>query len=187
MPDEASPEGSEDAPSEEAEGTQETPPVDLGDAGKQAIDRMKTERNTARSEAKKLQAQLDELTRSSMSDQERAIDEAKAAARAEALAEVGAKVAVAEFKAAASGRLSDDAVSTLLAGLDLKAFLDDAGDVDPTKVRSFLDTVAPAVEEAAPTPGDLLSGLDLGQGARSRTPGLGTSAFERDLRRTLGI
>lgn len=188
MPDEAPPEGTEGAPPEDAEGTQETqPPADLGDAGKQAIDRMKAERNDARNEAKALRAELDEFKRSQMTDQERLIDEAKAAARAEALAEAGSKVAVAEFKAAASGRLDDTQLSTLLGSLDLKAFLDDQGDVDPAKVKTFVDTVAPAIEETESTPGDLLHGLDLGQGTRQRTPGLGTTQLERDLKSKLGI
>lgn len=185
---EAPPEGTEDAPSEEAEGTQETqPPADLGDAGKQALDRMKAERNEARKQAKTVQAQLEELQRSQMSDQERAIDEAKAAARAEVTAEYGAKIATAEFKAAAGGRIPDDKMVTLLASLDLKAFLDDAGDVDPEKVKTFVDTIAPPVEETESAAGDLLASLDLGQGTRTKVPGLGTTALERDLRRTLGI
>lgn len=184
---EAPPEGTEGAPPEGTEGTQETqPPADLGDAGKQAIDRMKSERNDARKEAKALQAKLEEIQRSSMTDQEKAIDEAKATARADALAEVGSKIAAAEFKAAAAGRLDDAQMTTLLSGLDLKAFLDDSGDVDPAKVKTFVDTVAPAVEETEPPPGDLLAGLDLGQGSRG-TPGLGSTQLERDLRRTLGI
>lgn len=188
MPDtEAPPEGTEGAPPEGTEGTEETqPPADLGDAGKQALDRMKAERNEARKREKALQAQLEEIQRSNMTDQEKAIDEAKATARAEALGEVGAKIAAAEFKAAAAGRLTDDQMTTLLSGLDLKAFLDVDGDVDPAKVKTFVDTVAPEVEETEQAPGDLLAGLDLGQGSRG-TPGLGSTALERDLRRTLGI
>lgn len=185
---EAPAEGTEGAPPEgETAPPESGQPAELGDAGKQALDRMKSERNAAKAEAKKLQTQLEELQRSAMTDQEKAIDDAKATARAEALTEVGSKIAAAEFKAAAAGRFDDATMKTLLAGLDLKAFLDDTGDVDPTKVQTFVDSIAPAKTVDEEEVGDLLAALDGSQGARGKTPGLGTTEFERDLRRTLNI
>jgi hypothetical protein len=153
-------------------------PAELGDAGKKALDTLRAEKKAAEKEAKEAKAQLDELRRAAMSDQERAIDEAKATTRAEVLGQVGAKIAAAEFKAAASGRLDEDQLSTLLAGLDLKAFLTADGDVDADKVGSFIDGIAPTAHEGRPA--------DLGQGARS-TMALNGDPLERDLKAKLGI
>jgi len=136
--------------------------ADLGDAGKRALDAERESRKAAEKANKDLQTQLDELKRSQMNDQEKAIDEAKAQARAEVLTQVGSKIAASEFKAAAAGRLEDDQLATLLAGLDLNAFLDADNDVDSTKVRSFIDGIAPAGN------GTTTTRADLGQGARSQ-------------------
>jgi len=167
-------------------------PAELGDAGKKALEAERSAKKAAEKQAKTLQAEIDKLRQAAMSDQDKAIAEAVTAAKAETLAQVGGKIATAEFKAAAAGRLDDEQLTTLLSGLDLKAFLDDEGDVDTGKVRTFVDKVAPKAAAAEPaTPGDLLAGLDLGQGARGNGqgngPGLGTTAFERDLRAKLNI
>lgn len=182
-PDDATPPAADPPPSD--------PPVELGDAGKKALDAIRAEKKAAEKQAKELQAELDKLRQASMSEQEKAIADAVAAAKAETLTQVGSKVAVAEFKAAAAGRLDDGQLTALLGGLDLKAFLDDEGDVDAAKVKAFVDTVAPkAAAPDDPKPGDLLAGLDLGQGARGNgkgTPGLGSTQLERDLKAKLGI
>lgn len=160
-------------------------PADLGDAGKKALDAERARAKEAEKQAKALEAELEKLKQASMSDQEKVIAEAVAAAKAEALAEVGSKVAVAEFKAAAAGRLKDDQLSVLLSSLDLKAFLDDDGDVDPQKVSTFLESIVPKVEEQPEAPADPLAGIDLGQGARG-VPALNSKQLEDDLRRAVG-
>ena len=131
--------------------------------------------------------ELEQVKASSMTEQEKAVAEAVAAARAETLADVGGKIARAEIKAAAAGRLPSASLDVLLDGLNLAAFLNDEGDVDAEKVTTFLDGIAPAQQDEELKPGDLLAGLDLGQGARGKTPGLGSTQFERDLRSKLGI
>jgi hypothetical protein len=153
-------------------------PAELGDAGKKALDTLRAEKKAAEKEAKEAKAALDDLKRAQMSDQERAIDEAKAATRAEVLGQVGSKIAAAEFKAAAAGRLGDDQLQTLLAGLDLQAFLTPDGDVDVDKVGSFIDGIAPPAQEGRTA--------DLGQGARS-TMALNGDPLERTLKDKLGI
>lgn len=106
------------------------------------------------------QKELDALKAQHMSETDKAIAQAKAEARTEALAEAGAKIARAEFKAAVGERLDDDGFDALLEGLDLKAFLDDNGDVDTSKIRSFVDRVVPKQEVNGYQP------PDLGQGSR---------------------
>lgn len=159
-----------EAPQEEAD------PADLGDAGKQAISRMKAERNAARDEAKQLRDRLAELEQAQMTEQERAVAEAKAAGRAEALAEVSVKLVNSEFKAAAAGRLDDDNLTTLLEGINHATFLDDSGEVTVERVRALIDGIAPAPQQGA---------ADLGQGARS-TPPLGSDPLLQALKNTVG-
>ena len=167
-PEGAQPEGDE-APQEEA------PPADLGDAGKQALDRMKAERNAAKAEAKQLQSQLEELQRAQMTDQEKAIDEARAAARAEVMGEISSKVVAAEFKAAAAGRLDDAALTNLLGGLNLASFLDESGEVDTDKVANLVASIAPTPASA-----------DFGQGARS-TASSGSDPLTDALKNAVGV
>lgn len=177
MPDDTPAEDQQGAPPAGDEAPpEEAPPADLGDAGKQALDRMKAERNAAKDEAKQLKAQLEEIQRSQMSDQEKAIEEAKAAARAEVLGEVGGKVVAAEFKAAAAGRLEDEALASLIDGLNLASFLDDSGDVAVERVKALIDGIAPAQVER---------NADFGQGARS-TPALGSDPLLQALKNTVG-
>lgn len=162
-------------------------PAGLGDAGKRALEAERKAKREAERQLKQLQTELEQLRKERMSEQERAIADAVAQAKAEAAATYGARLAAAEFRAAAAGRLSDEQLDTLLSALDLKAFLNDDGEVDTDRVRDYIGKIAPAPDPQPSAPADLLAGLDLGQGTRGNTPGLGTTEFERALRRQLGI
>ncbi len=109
----------------------------------------------------KAATELEELRKSHMTETEKAIEQAKAEGRAEALAEAGSKVARAEFKAALGDRLDADGFEALMAGLDLAAFLNDQGDVDAEKITAFVDRIAPRPTE------DTFAPIDMGQGART--------------------
>lgn len=123
---------------------------------------------------------LEEFRRQSMSEAEKAIEQARTEARQQALVEVGAKVAAAEFRAAAAGRLDPSQVDTLLDGLNLARFIDEAGDVDREAVTRFIDGVAP--------PAGSDSFPDLGQGNRGTTDvALNGDPLLRDLKSKLGI
>lgn len=130
----------------------------------------------------------DELKQSMMSEQEKAIEQARNEARVAALREAGAKIAAAEVRAAAAGRLADEQLNTLLEGLNLAAFINDDGEVDTDKVRKFVDGIAPAAPDGAAPPS-----FDLGQGPRGNRPpstgghALSGTQFETDLRRKLGV
>lgn len=128
------------------------------------------------------QKELDALKQSSMTDMEKAIETARAEARAEALRENGSKLVAAEVKVAAAGRQVD--VDALLEGIDPGRFLDPDGQPDTGAISEWVDRVAPvAVDRQAP---------DLGQGARAVGGGtnhmpLGSDVLEQHLRQTLGI
>lgn len=138
----------------------------------------------AKSNAQALK-ELDQFKQASMSDLEKAVAQAKADVRTETLREVGGRLAAAEIRAVAAGRLTDEQLEGLLEGLNLAAFLDDEGDVDAAKVAKFVDRIAPQpTEQEEPT----RTFLDLGQGARGgNNAALNGDPLLRDLKAHLGI
>lgn len=138
----------------------------------------------AKSNAQALK-ELDKFKEASMSDLEKAVAQAKADVRTETLREVGGRLAAAEIRASAAGRLTDEQLEGLLEGLNFGAFLDDEGDVDKAKVTSWVDRIAPQRnDEPEPT-----RFLDLGQGARGgrQNMALDSDPLMRDLKDKLGI
>lgn len=106
----------------------------------------------------RIKSELDEIKAAGMSEQEKAVDEAKKAAKAEALREVGGRMVDAHIKASVTaGRLTQDQADVILDGLDRTRFLTTEGDVDTDKVTALLDKIAPDTGNGFP---------DLGQGRR---------------------
>lgn len=127
--------------------------------------------------------ELEQFKRQAMSDTEKAVADAKAAGRLEALADVGGRLAAAEIRAAAAGRLTDEQLATLTEGLNLAAFLSDDGEVDQAKVAKFVDGIAPKAEEEEKPQGF----PDLGQGARGGSTTALNDPMLRDVKHVLGI
>lgn len=129
--------------------------------------------------------ELERLRRETMTDTERAVAEAVAAAKAETAAEVtnrmGGRLVIAEIRGAVAGRLSPEAVGALTERLDLSTFLTDDGEVDGAAVQAFAAQIAPDVQAPPTFP-------DLGQGARgSNNGGALNDPLLRDLKGKLGI
>lgn len=116
----------------------ETKPEDLGDAGKKAIDEERKARRAAEKAAKDAQAELDKLRQESMSEQEKAIAQARAEAKTEVLKDANQRVLRSEIKAAAGGKLADPADAVGLLG-DLDRFVGDDGEVDSKAISSAID------------------------------------------------
>lgn len=132
--------------------------------------------------------EVERLRASTMSETEKAAAEAKAAGRAEALVEVGGKLATAELRAVAAGRIEDAQLSTLIENLDVSRFLDDQGEVDSEKVKTFVDGIAPPAEGGTTTTGSTTRPRgDLGQGARGTTTALNGDPLLASLKDKLGI
>lgn len=119
-------------------------------------------------------AQYDQFAAQHQTDQQKAIEQAQADARAAMLPQL----VTANFRAELAGRLVnaegnfDEAkLAAVLAPLDLKYFTDTSGNVDPEKVRGFATTIAPG--QPAPTGQPALQFPNLGQGPR--TPNAGSS------------
>ena len=121
----------------------------------QALARKHEERAKANSNAAK---ELEELRKASMTEQEKAVEAAKAEARTAALREVGNRIVDAEFRAAAAGRLDKERVDALLEGLDRSRFITDDGEVDTEKVAAYVERITPEPTQPGP--------VDLGQGVR---------------------
>ncbi len=120
--------------------------------------------------------QWDKFVQESKPEQEKALDtarqEAEQAAYNKARGEFGGKLVQAHLQAAAAGRLSEGAVSALVAGVDTSRFLTEAGDVDTAKVTQFIDGIAPA----GSTPGSTQRPGGFGQGQRDGAPKAGLEA-----------
>lgn len=122
------------------------PTVDepLGDAGKRALDAERAARKEADKRLKAMEAELDKLREAQMSEQERAVAEARREGAAEASAAVQARLFAAEAKVAAAGRvadptlLADPDVARKLLGLDTIPVTPD-GDIDSEAISGAID------------------------------------------------
>lgn len=140
----------------------------LGEGGKKALAEERRARRAAEKQAKSMQSELDKLRESTMSDNEKAIEAARAEARTEALQTANGRLLRAGVLTAAAGKLNDpeDAVRML----DLEQFsVDDDGNVDTKPIVKAIDELVKSKPYlgAGAKPGSLPGG-----GAR---PSQGTS------------
>lgn len=105
----------------------------------------------AKSNAEKAKG-YDELKASQMTEQEKAVETAKAEARAEAIREAAPRLVGAEFRAALAGRRTADEVAALIEDLDLSKYLTEAGEVDAERVTKKAELLAPPSEERKAAP-----------------------------------
>ena len=167
----------------DAETPTETPPSDTPPAEDLSaeVEKWKAQARKHEDRAKANAAaakELEQVKAASMTEQERAVEQARAETRTATLIEVGGRLAAAEVRVAAAGRFTPEQLDSLLENVDLSKFVTDDGDVDADKVRSFVDGIAPQPQQAPP--------LDLGQGARSGTPALGSDPLLQALKNTVG-
>ncbi|MCX4685465.1 hypothetical protein OG401_14275 [Kitasatospora purpeofusca] len=132
----------ENTPSPESTTPPETPPADAPEVEKwKALSRQNEQRwKTASKE-------LEDLKAAAMSDQEKALADARTEGRQAALSEVGTSLAKAEIRvqAATAG------VTVPTEYLDLNRFLAEDGQADAEKVKSFIETLPkPSIEPAFP-------------------------------------
>lgn len=165
------------APATEAPATPE-----LGDAGKQAIDRMKAERDEARREMKALKAEIDKVRKSSLTEAEQAVVEAEQRGRTSVLAEFGQRLARTEFVAAAARRNPGYDAAAVLDDLNLARYIGDDGEPDSKAIAAAVDRLVPEYATANPRP---VGNADLG--ARPAPMALNGDDLENALRKKLGI
>jgi hypothetical protein len=152
----------ETATTSEATETAETTETEqLGDGGKKALDAERARARNAEKQAKSLQKELDELRQASMSEQEKAVEAAKAAGRAEAVLESGKRLARAELRAHGSEKGLD--VTALIEDVDLSKFVGADGEPDEQAISKAVDRWA-AMAPASQRPRG-----DIGQGVRGKS------------------
>lgn len=126
-----------------------------------------------------IKAELDQLKAERMSESEKAIEDAKKEARAEAASEFGPKMAGAVLRTALASRgIEAEEIESKLSYVDFAKFLDNNGDVDSDKVQGYLDDIAPQQRQG--------QWIDMGQGRRDDTGGKrpgGSVEAGRDLRK----
>lgn len=136
----------------------------LGDAGKQALDRMKAERNEATKQLKALQQELEKVRQAQMSESDKAVAEAEMRGRAAATVEFGQRLAAAQFVAVAAKRNADFDAASVLEDLNLAKYVTDTGEPDGKGIASVVERLVP--ERAAnPRPTG-----DVGLGPRPAAP-----------------
>lgn len=97
-------------------------------------------------EAKRLKGLLDDAQTAAMTDQEKAINEAKAAGRAEAMTEAATTLAAAELRAAAAGA----GVNLGNLPIDVARFVNDDGTVDSDGIAAMVTEFAAALPAPPP-------------------------------------
>ncbi|MEU9470428.1 hypothetical protein AB0D78_28190 [Streptomyces avermitilis] len=117
----------------------------------------------------------DELRKQSMSDQERAVEEASAKARTEERVRLAGKLARQGFLAAAAGRLAN--ASSVADDLNLSKYVGEDGEIDEKGLAELVDRLAPAKAdkhadaEAEPDTKQQKNGRGFDQGPRGRGAG----------------
>lgn len=148
----------------------------LGDPGKKALDRMKSERNEAKKAARERDAEIAELKRQiaakDKTPEENELEQVRAEARAEAMTTANARVVRSEVKSAAAGKLRNPALAIKL--LDLTDFdVDENGDVDTEQIQEAISDLLEENPELAAQGGN--GSFDSGRGKQPRKKKLSKS------------
>jgi hypothetical protein len=136
--------------------TTTTEPTDV-EKLKKALEAERAGRRDAERSRKAADSELEKLRTASLSETEKAIAEAKAAGRTEALAETGKRLAAAELRAAAAAAGLD--VAEVLDLVDLTRFVGEDGNPDEKAIAEAVTKFAGLRGEPAVT---TRPGLDLG-------------------------
>lgn len=164
----------------------DTPVAEMTDAQQAAYwkhhARKHEQRARERGDYDAIKAERDDLRQRSMTETERAVEEAKEVGRAEGRRESGSKMVETHIQAAVTaGRMSQEQAEALLDGLDRTKYLTTDGDVDTDKVQTLLDRIAPAKGNGAGGHPDLGQGRRAGGGKPS-----GKDAGREEARRRFG-
>lgn len=152
-PTEPDPAPSPSTPADPAPNAPATPDTDAAAALKAEVDKWKhlAQEHEKRAKGNSAAAkELEELRKSQMTEQEKAVAEAKASARSEALAELSAKLVGAEIRAALTGIVPDPAA--IIEDLNLSRYVTESGDVDAKQVEALKAKYAALANAKPQTP-----------------------------------
>jgi hypothetical protein len=168
------PEPSGDGADTPPQGGGTTPPADppKADEGKtftQAdVDRIIAGRLSKFADYDEVKTKLSKIEDANATETEKAIKAAREEARKEALVEATPRLVRSEFKAAAVGRMTGDALTEFLEDLDLSKYVKDDGEVDTDRIAKKIDALAPAKSGRAPQDGPVVRRRPPQVGACSR-------------------
>jgi hypothetical protein len=123
------------------------------EAGSQAADKssgtddlaaMRKQLLKERADRRALESKLSEHERNAMTDQEKAVAAARDEGRAQALSVAGKRLAAAEFRAAAAGKVPN--IDAILEMIDPSKFIDDQGEPDLDAIAAMVTRLAAAPE-----------------------------------------
>lgn len=159
------------AGNENAEASANETPEGLGDAGKQAIDRMKAEREEAKRRAKAAEAELEKLRNASKTDQEKAVDAARKEGESEAIKRANDRIIRAEAKTlAASAKFRDPGDVIAQLGSQLADItVDEDGEVDQKALKALVDALAKSKPYLIDTGSTTATAADAGIGTTGST------------------
>jgi hypothetical protein len=142
----------------------------LGDAGKQAIDRMKAERNAERKRAAAAEAELEKLRNAGQTEQEKAVAAARKEGETEATKRANDRLVRAEAKAIAAGAKFRDP-SDVIAQLGTHITVAEDGEVDQTALKSLVDDLVKRKPYLVDTGSTTATAADAGIGTTgTKTP-----------------
>jgi hypothetical protein len=152
-----------------------TPPVDkpLGETGKRALDAERRNRQAAERRARDAEAELERIRQASLTDQERAVQDAAEAARTDERAKSTHRLFAAEVRAAVAGKVadpdlfSDPVVAKRLLRFDAIPLADD-GEIDSEAISHNLAELLAAKPHLAASATRPIGSAD--QGARTPPP-----------------
>lgn len=178
---------SEETTTEETTTTEQEPTAEelaaLADPGKQALDRMKEQREAAKAQAAELKAELDRIkSEAALKDkpaEEQALEKARNEGKAEATAAAHALIVKARLTGAASGKLADPSdVLAYPSIVKLADFtVDENGDVDSDALNEAIaDLIKRKPHLAAQKQTRFDGGADQGAKGKDATPPQWTEA-----------
>lgn len=132
-----------DPPADPPAAPAEELPADLGEGGKRALIAEREQRKAADAKAAKLESELEKFRQQSMTEQEKAIEKAKADGRNEAAQELGLRLAESEVRVVAANKLNDPQDAVNMLG-ELDRFLTKDGTVDNKAIASAIDALIAA-------------------------------------------
>ena len=119
--------------------------------------------------------ELEDLKKSMLTEQERAIEDAKRESRQQTVAEYSGKLVDAKLQAALNGRTLD---ANAILSFDKSTFIAESGDVDEDAIAQWVESNTKIQETVYP---------DLAQGQRGSTQALNSDPLLADLKSKLGI
>lgn len=152
----------------------------LGDPGKRALKAERDRAAQAEQRAKELEGERDKLKQAQMTAEEKAVEDAKAEARSEALATARQRILSSEVHAHAAGKLDNPQLAERL--VDTDDLIDDDLNVDTAKLTERIDRLIEDNPGLAPAKGTQAGSKDAG----ARSPGDSSPSMDDLLRAAAG-